>query len=101
MAKTKVKIKRKTTAKKTVKPPKNELDSVFFLKLVFYLILGSLWLKVTSAVDTQIPIPAGLLAGLAFASHEHFQIDRKIEFAVLLIAMLVGFWAPFGIYINY
>ncbi len=79
---------------------KTETDSVYFLKLVFYLVLGSLWLKITRGEALQFPIPVGLLLGLVFASHEHFQIDRKIEFAILLVAMLVGFWIPFGIYIN-
>jgi hypothetical protein len=83
------------------KSKEKELDSVFFLKLVFYLIIGSLWLKLTKGESTQLPLPAGLAIGLVFTSHEHFQIDRKIEFAILLIAALVGFWAPFGIFINF
>lgn len=68
------------------------------LKLVFFLIMGSLWLKVTDGDSLQIPIPVGFIAGLFFAAHEHFAIDRKIEYAVMLVALLVGFWAPFGIY---
>lgn len=76
-------------------------DSAYFLKLVLYLMLGTLWLKITHNETLQIPIPVGLIAGLVFTSHEHFQIDRKIEYAVLLVAMLVGFWIPFGIYINF
>jgi hypothetical protein len=77
----------------------NETDAIFFMKLAIYLVLGSLWIKVSRGETTQIPIPVGLIAGLALTTHEHFQIDKKIEFAVLLIAMLVGFWAPFGIYV--
>ena len=73
-----------------------ELDSVFFLKLVMYLVLGSLWLRFTG-VDTQLPVPIGLMIGLVFASHEHFQIDRKIELALLLLATFVGFWLPIGV----
>lgn len=78
-----------------------ELDGVFFLKLVFYLILGSLWLKATDGTSISIGIPVGLIIGLAFAFHEHFQIDKKIEFAVLLVATLVGFVAPFGLYVMF
>ncbi len=77
-----------------------ELDSVYFLKLVLYVIIGSLWLKITQGDTAQLPVPIGLGLGLLFASHEHFQIDRKIEIAVLLIATLMGFWLPFGIYIS-
>jgi hypothetical protein len=32
--------------------------------------------------------------------HDHFQIDRKIEYAVLLLAMLVGYVAGVGIFIS-
>jgi hypothetical protein len=78
-----------------------ELDSVYFLKLVLYIIIGSLWIKVTKSESYQIPLPVGLLIGVLFASHEHFQIDRKVEFALLLMAALIGFWAPIGIYVLF
>lgn len=79
---------------------KTETDSSYFLKLVLYLILGSIWIKVTKNDTTQIPLPFGLIVGVIFTAHEHFKIDRKIEYAVLLVAMLIGFWAPIGLYIN-
>jgi len=81
------------------KKQNKELDGVYFLKLVLYLVIGSLWLKITRGENLQIPLPLGGVIGLVFASHEHFQIDRKVEYAVLLVAMLVGFWAPFGLYL--
>jgi hypothetical protein len=77
-----------------------EVDSIFFFKLLLYLILGSLWLKVTKRGVLDIPIPAGLIIGLVFTSHEHFQIDKKIEYAVLLVAMLIGFFVPYGFYLG-
>jgi hypothetical protein len=77
---------------------KSEPDGTYLLKLVLYLIIGSQWLRlVDPGLTKQIPLPLGLLIGIIFASHEHFQIDRKIEYAVLLIACLVGFWAQTGI----
>ena len=79
---------------------KNEQDSAYFLKLVLYLILGSQWLRIESLPDWSIPIPAGLLIGLFYASHDHFKIDRKIEFALLLVAAFVSFWLPMGIVVN-
>jgi hypothetical protein len=78
---------------------KIETDSTYFLKLVLYLMLGSMWVKITKG-DSQIPVPVGFIVGLVFTAHEHFKIDRKIEYAVLLIALLVGFWAPIGLFIN-
>jgi hypothetical protein len=78
-----------------------ELDGVYLLKLVLYVILGSLWVKLSHGGSLNIPIPVGFIAGLLFASHEHFRIDRKIEYAVLLVAMMVGYFAPYGLYINF
>jgi uncharacterized transporter YbjL len=75
----------------------NEKDSTYIFKLLFYLVVGSLWLKIKLKSGTEIPIPFGALIGLLFASHERFQIDRKIEYAVLLVAMFVGFWVPSGL----
>lgn len=77
-----------------------EYDGVFLLKIVLYLILGSLWLKLSSGNGT-LPLPLGLIVGILFAFHDHFQIDRKIEYAVLLVAMLIGYFAPFGLYISF
>ena len=78
-----------------------ELDSVYFLKLVLYLILGSLWVKLTRGESLQVPIPVGLFVGLLFAAHEHFKLDKKIEYALLLHSCFVGFWLPFGIFVTF
>jgi hypothetical protein len=87
---------------KRARPQKQELDSTYLLKLIMYLILGALWVRVANvAGTTQIPIPVGLVLGIIFASHEHFSIDRKIEYAVLLVAMFVGLWIQSGLYITY
>lgn len=75
-------------------------DSTYFLKLVVLLILGSLWIKASNGENWQLPIPIGLIIGLVIVTHEHFKIDRKIEYAVLLMAMLIGFWAPIGLFIS-
>ena len=78
-----------------------ELDSVYVLKLVMYLILGTLWLRVGHVDGTMVPIPVGLGIGVLFAMHDHFKIDRKIEYAVLLVAMLVGFWTQIGLMLTF
>jgi hypothetical protein len=80
--------------------PQSELDSVYLLKLVLYLIIGSQWLRLVNSSGQQFPIPVGLFVGVFFASHDHFKIDRKIEYALLLVAMLIGFWSQVGIFIN-
>ena len=97
MAKTKQKRQAPTSRAQT-----QELDSVYMLKLVMYLIVGAQWVHFESpGRGTQIPVPVGLIVGMLFAMHDHFKIDRKIEFAVLLVAMFVGFWTQVGIYIAY
>jgi hypothetical protein len=78
-----------------------EFDGVFVLKLVLYAVLGSLWLKVgTAKTGMSLPLPVGLLVGMLFTAHEHFQIDRKIEYAVLIVAALIGLIAPYGLFIT-
>lgn len=87
----------------TVKKSKNhnESDYTYFLKLVMYTIVGSQWLfLVDPGLTKQIPLPIGVILGITFARHEHFQLDRKVEYAVLITACFVGFWSHVGVYIN-
>lgn len=92
----------KTKAKKAVKKSTNDnFDGVYLLKLVLYLLLGSIWIKASNGEDIAIGIPIGLIIGLVFTLHEHFQIDRKIEYAVMIVAMLFGYFAPYGLYVNF
>lgn len=77
-----------------------EFDGVYILKLVLYVLLGSLWLKVDKGSAAAVSLPIGLAVGLVFASHEHFRIDRKVEYAALVIAALIGLIAPYGLFIS-
>lgn len=79
---------------------KTETDGAYLLKLVLYLIIGAQWLFIKTGAGGQVPLPVGVLVGVLFASHEHFQIDRKVEYAVLLVAMLVGFFAQIGLFYS-
>lgn len=79
----------------------DDMDGVYLLKLALYVILGSMWVKLSDGAGLSLPIPAGFVIGLLFSSHEHFRIDRKIEYAVLMVAMLVGYFAPYGLYISW
>jgi hypothetical protein len=96
MAKTKP--NRKTTKKVQAD---SSFDGVYLFKMVLYLLLGSVWIKATNGENIDIGIPVGLIVGLVFTLHEHFQIDRKIEYAVMLVAMLFGYFAPYGLYVNF
>lgn len=87
--------------KQTAKAQSQERDSLYFLKIVLYLIVGAQWVRlVDPELTRQIPLPVGLVVGLLFASHDHFAIDRKIEYAVLLISVFVGFWFQSGLLIT-
>lgn len=87
--------KNKKRTKQTEEP-----DSAYFLKLVLYLILGSFWIRLENMPNWSVGLPVGLIVGLVFARHEQFQIDRKIEYALLLVATFVGFWLPLGLGIK-
>ncbi len=86
--------------RKNKKIPDTETDSVYFLKLVLFFLLGTFWVRLTDVnigPFQHLSVPVGLFVGLLFASHEHFQIDRKIEFAILLLATFISFYLPVGI----
>lgn len=76
---------------------KNEPDSVYFLKILLYFTLGTIWLK----WNCKTVLPIGLIAGLLFAQHEHFRIDRKMEYAILLIASILGLTGVVGLTLSY
>ncbi len=87
-------------AKKTKKIV-TERDSTYLLKLFLYLLLGAGWLHVQSgASQVGIPLPLGFAIGVLFARHEHFQIDRKIEYAFLLLAVVLSFFLPIGFVVQ-
>ncbi len=63
-----------------------ETDSVYFLKILIYFVLGTIWVKYNGIVI----FPIGLVIGVLISQHDHFAIDRKIEYAILIIAALLG-----------
>lgn len=78
-----------------------ETDSTYFLKLVLYVILGTFWLKFADPIQIGDFLvngfPLGLILGLIFASHDHFQVDRKIEYAILIVMTILSYFLPAGI----
>ena len=79
---------RKTSARET--------DNAYFLKILIYLVLGTIWIK----VNGYIVFPVGLLLGVLIAQHDHFAIDRKIEYAVLIVAAVLGL-TGWGVYLAF
>ncbi len=95
-----VKVAAKTKPRAATRTVTDPYDGIFAFKLALYVVAGSLWLKM-SYNGTVVPLPIGLIAGMTLASRERFKTDRKIDYAVLLIAALFGFWAPFGLYVAF
>lgn len=84
------------------KPTATEPDGLYLLKLLLFFILGTFWVRLTGLSIgplEDVSLPIGLVVGLVFAAHEHFQIDRKIEFAVLLVATFISYYLPVGVVI--
>jgi uncharacterized membrane protein len=90
----------KTSKKRSKKQP-TESDSAYVLKLLLYILLGATWIKFGSPVvfgAFQLNgVPIGMLFGFILASHDHFAIDRKIEYALLIIMMILTYFLPAGI----
>jgi hypothetical protein len=101
MAKTNSRTVQGAKQAQRTKKSTRDFDGVYLLKMLLYLLMGSLWIKFNHGNSINIPIPIGLFVGLLFTGHEHFRIDRKIEYAVLLVAMLIGYFAPYGLYISF
>jgi multisubunit Na+/H+ antiporter MnhE subunit len=81
-----------------------ESDSLYFLKLVLFFVLGAFWMHFEEPISVGdfliYGLPVGLVVGLIFASHDHFRVDRKIEYAILLVMTVIGFVVPYvGIFI--
>lgn len=71
-----------------------ETDSAYFLKILLYFILGTIWVK----YNGYVVFPIGLIVGVLFTRSDHFAIDRKIEYAILIIAALFGLMG-YGIFL--
>lgn len=81
-----------------------ESDGTYLLKLVSFVLLGTLWLKFQQPIFwLGMPfsgIPAGLLIGLLLVrKFEKHQEDRKIWYAILIVVTIVCYFVPAGIVI--
>ena len=81
-----------------------ERDSTYFLKLVLYIVLGTLWLKFQHPLTLGglqfNGLPVGMLFGLLIVSKfEKYQSDRKIWYLVLVLVTIISYFLPAGIVI--
>ena len=96
MAKSTSKTKRSlhNSAHSHPNPLRRETDNVYFLKILLYFVIGTIWIK----YNGWVIFPVGLALGLLFVHSDHFAIDRKVEYAVLLVATLLGL-AGYGLFL--
>lgn len=79
-----------------------ETDSTYFLKLVVFVLLGTLWIKFSDPLvwmNFQFnAIPVGMLIGLLLVNKfEKYQADRKIWYAILLVVTIICYFVPAGV----
>ena len=73
-------------AKALKKKASPESDNLYFLKILIYFVLGTVWVK----YNGYVVLPLGLIVGVIIAQKDHFAIDRKVEYAILIISAVVG-----------
>jgi len=71
-----------------------ETDNVYFLKILIYFVMGTIWVKYNGFVV----FPLGLALGVLIAQKDHFAIDRKVEYAVLIVSAVLGL-TGWGLYL--
>lgn len=81
-----------------------EKDSVFFLKLVVFILLSALWLRLKEPIPVGPmviqAIPLGLIVALLLVMKvEKYQFNRKIWYSALIIMAIVTSFTPVGIMI--
>lgn len=75
-------------------------DLNYFAKILVFFILGTFWVRllhINIGPFEHFSVPAGFAIGLVIASHERLQIDRKIEYVVLISATFISFYLPVGV----
>ncbi len=79
----------------------DEKDSAYFLKIIVYILLGMFWIRLGQPFEIAglafTAIPVGLLLALLFVRHDHFAIDRKIEYPIVIFAAILSFFFDAGI----
>ena len=63
-----------------------ESDFAFLIKSALYLILGTVWI----GWGGLRWIPIGVIVGFGFSKIEVLRINRKIEYALLVVGALLG-----------
>ncbi len=81
-----------------------EKDSAFFLKLVVFIVLSALWLRLKTPLElgpfVVQAIPLGLIIALLLVIKiEKYQFNRKIWYTALILMAILSSFTPVGIMI--
>lgn len=81
-----------------------ENDSAFFLKLVIFVILSALWLRLKEPLEFGVlsvqAVPVGLLVALLLVLRfEKYQFNRKIWYVTLILMAVLSSFTPVGVMI--
>ncbi len=66
-----------------------ESDFAFLVKAAVYLLLGTLWI----GWQGHRWLPVGVVIGFALSKVEILRINRKIEYALLVVGALLGLYS--------
>lgn len=81
-----------------------ENDSAFFTKLVIFVVLSALWIRLKNPFEIGIfsvqAVPAGLLIALLLVLKiEKYQFNRKIWYVTLILMAILTSFTPVGVII--
>lgn len=81
-----------------------EKDSAFFLKLAVFVVLSTLWLRLSHPLEIGAisisGIPLGLLIALLLVVRiEKYQFNRKIWYVTLIMMAILTSFTPVGVLI--
>ena len=78
-------------------------DGSFFLKLVVFVILSALWLRLKNPVEVGglvvQAIPVGLFIALLVLKLEKYQFNRKIWYVTIIFMAILTSFTPVGVMI--
>ena len=81
-----------------------ENDSAFFTKLVAFVVLSALWIRLKNPIEIGVfsvqAVPAGLLIALLLVLKiEKYQFNRKIWYVTLILMAILTSFTPVGVMI--
>ena len=81
-----------------------EKDSAFFLKLAVFVVLSTLWLRLSHPLEIGAISISGIPIGLLFAlllvvRIEKYQFNRKIWYVTLIMMAILTSFTPVGVLI--